>query len=114
MTDHFYHDKEEPVRGCLLALRKMILSHDDTLNETKKYGMPCFCLGKRPLCYLWTHKHTGLPYILFVDGLLIDHPALEQGSRAKMKIFNVDPTSDLPVQLIDELLGMAIDVRKSQ
>jgi len=36
--DAFYVIKDEPVKGCLLALRTSILAQDTNINETIKYG----------------------------------------------------------------------------
>ena len=107
-NDHFYLDKPEPFKSCLLALRDIILDLDAALSETVKYGMPCFTLTKKPVCYLWTDKKTGEPYILFVDGKELDFDELEAGKRAKMKILSVEPKSDLPVKLIRKILKAAI------
>ncbi len=64
--------------------------------------------------YLWTDKKTTEPYILIVDGKLIDHPDLEAGKRARMKIFRVSPNDDLPLETINTILNMALDlIRKS-
>ena len=111
--DTFYLNKAEPNRSCLLALRDIILSQDEKVNETRKYGMPCFCYGKKMFCYLWVDKKTNEPYILVVEGNRLDHPALEAGSRARMKILRVDPLQDLPLQTIEEVLGMALDLYRS-
>lgn len=108
--DHFYWNQKEPNKSCLLALRKMILSHDNHIVETIKYGMPCFCYGKKMFCYLWTEKKTGAPYILFVEGKYLHHPALEKGNRSRMKIFRIDPTRNLRLKLINGLLTDALDV----
>jgi len=110
--DQFYFNKHEPIRACLLALRTLILSKDPDISETQKYGMPCFCYGRKAFCYLWTDKKTTEPYLLFVDGNLLDHPALETGDRKRMKIFRIDPKADLPLLLIDKLLKAALDVLK--
>ncbi|MEL7221442.1 MAG: DUF1801 domain-containing protein [Bacteroidota bacterium] len=112
-SDQFYYKKEGPVGDCLVALRSLILQYHERITETVKYGMPCFCVGKKPLCYLWTDKDIGQPYILFVDGNQMEHSALEQGKRAKMKVFYVHPHEDLPVELIQTLLDMAIEIKKS-
>ncbi len=108
----FYLSKEEPVKSCLLALRSMILAQDSLVSETRKYGMPCFCYKKKMFCYLWTDKKTEEPYILFVEGKLLDHPMLEVGSRARMKIFRIDPNIDLPIEEIVFLLNKALDICK--
>ena len=106
--DLFYLSKAEPNKSCLLALRSMILAQDERISETQKWGMPCFCVSNKPFCYLWTNKASAEPYILFVEGNQLDHHALEQGSRKRMKIFRVNPNQDIPVELVHELLQLAL------
>ncbi len=104
----FYINKEEPARSCLLALREIILNYDPLITETQKYYMPCFCYNKKIICYLWTDKKTGEPYILVADGKLFDMPELEQGKRSRMKIFRVDPEKDLPLEMIRLILNKVL------
>ena len=106
MDDHisFYLSQPEPNKSCLLGLRDLIIHFDPDISETIKYGMPCFTYKNKALCYLWKDKKTDQPYILMVDGNLIDHPDLESGDRARMKILKIDPTKDLPVVNINEIL----------
>jgi len=106
--DRFYLEKKEPFRSCLLALRQIILDSDPDIRETRKYGMPCFCLGKRHFCYLWTDKRTAQPYVLFVDGSLLDHPELEQGDRKRMSIFPLDANEDIPLTRLSLILKDAL------
>jgi Domain of unknown function (DU1801) len=100
----YYLSKDEPIRSCLLALRGIVLDQNPAITETRKYGMPCFCYKKKPFCYLWTDKRTDEPYLLMVEGNHLYHPELEQGDRAKMKIFRVNPDLDLPIDTILEIL----------
>ncbi|MCI5054495.1 MAG: DUF1801 domain-containing protein, partial [Flavobacteriales bacterium] len=92
--NRYYEKQEEPNKSCLLALRSIILKQNSRINETVKWGMPCFCIEKKPFCYLWVDKKTHEPYILMVEGKNLDHPSLEMGTRAKMKIFRVNPQED--------------------
>ncbi len=108
--DTFYLKKEEPSKSCLLVLRSIILSQDDNVTETRKYGMPCFCYKKKMFCYLWTDKNTDEPYILMVEGKHLDHPMLEEGNRSRMKIFRVNPNEDIPIEVIASLLNDALDL----
>ncbi len=110
LNDQFYLDKEEPNRSCLLSLRELILEQHELVNETRKYGMPCFCYGKKMFCYLWVDKKTTEPYILFVEGKHLEHPKLESGSRARMKIFRVPAQKDIPIESITALLQKAISL----
>ncbi len=112
-TDNFYLNQEEPNKSCLLALRKIILEQDDAITETRKYGMPCFCYKKKMFCYLWTDKKTKEPYILFVEGKHLNHPELEIGKRSRMKIFRIDPNKDLPMNTIELLLDVALDLYRN-
>ncbi|MEO1052316.1 MAG: DUF1801 domain-containing protein [Bacteroidota bacterium] len=103
----FYLQKHEPIKSCLMALRDHILNHDPEMTEAYKYRMPCFCYKGKAFCYLWTDKKTGEPYILMVEGRNIDHPALVQGDRARMKILPIDPNEDLPLDTIEDVFELA-------
>lgn len=111
--DTFYLNATEPNRGCLLALRAMVLAQDPLVTETRKYGMPCFCYRKKMFCYLWVDKRTDEPYLLFVEGKWLDHPALETGDRARMRILRVDPNADIPVDTVEALLKRALDLYRN-
>ena len=74
--------------------------------------MPCFCYKQKMFCYLWTDKKTDEPYILFVEGKHLNHPALETGGRARMKIFRVNPNKDIPIKMVENILQTALDVYK--
>lgn len=111
--DEFYASKEEPLKSGLLALRSIILDTHPDMTETVKYGMPCFCYAGKPFCYLWQDKKTRAPYILMVDGKLLEHPALESGDRARMKHLPVNPEEDLPIDTINEVLTLGLTLRQS-
>ncbi len=106
----YYLNQAEPNRSCLLALRNIILGFDTHISETVKYGMPCFCYINKPFCYLWTDKKTDEPYILMAKGKQLHHPELKSGNRARMKIFSVSPSEDIPADTIENILQEAIDL----
>jgi hypothetical protein len=105
--DNFYLTKPEPLRGCLLSLRDIILRSNGEITEAWKYGMPFFCIRKKMFCYLWVQKKTHIPYIGIVEGRHLSHPKLIQEKRSRMKILLIDPTKDLPVGTITTILEMA-------
>lgn len=111
--DGFYLNTTEPNRSCLLALRAMVLTQDPLVTETRKYGMPCFCYRKKMFCYLWMDKRTHGPYLLFVEGKHLYHPALETGDRKRMKILRVDPTADIPLDTLQAVLKNALDLYRN-
>lgn len=111
--DSYFQKQQEPARSTLIWLREHIKKQHPELEEKWRYGMPFFDLDGRMFCYLWCASSTGTPYIGFVDGAVIDHPALVQGDRKRMKIFLVDPTQDAPVETLNEVLAIAIGMRKN-
>ena len=111
--DDFYLTKQEPNRSCLLAMRDIVLKSDDEVEETRKYGMPCFCYRGKAFCYLWTDKKTDEPYFLMVEGKHLNHPSLEFGDRARMKTLSVNPNDDLPIETINAVLIEALNLYKN-
>jgi hypothetical protein len=112
--NHFYLKQLEPNQSCFFALREIILNLNTRINETIKYKMPCFCYGKKILCYLWKDKETNEPYILIADGNQINHSSLEQGNRKRMKVLRVNPNLDIDIISIHEVLQLGIDIHESK
>ena len=110
--DNFYLQQDEPIRGCLLALRDIILSQDKEVVNTWKYGMPFFCFRGKMFCYLWIHKKSKQPYLGIVEGKRFNHTALLTEKRSRMKIMLFDPNTDLPVDVINNILQQAINFYK--
>ncbi len=111
--DNYYFQQPEPRRGCLLALREIILSLDDTISPAWKWRLPFFCYRDRMFCYLNFHKKFKLPYLALVEGYRLDYPELLAENRSRMKILLIDPEIDLPLALLDEILRAAIDLHKT-
>lgn len=106
--DQYFVQHDEPVNSCLQALRNYLLGFRSDITEDWKYGMPFYYVKGKRFCYLWTSKHSGHPYVGFVDGKLIDHPALLQEKRARMKIYPVNPAQDLPVKELNDLMKLVM------
>lgn len=111
--DNFYLNQEEPNRGCLLALKDIILSQDAEITNVLKYGMSFFCYKQKMFCYLWVHKKHKQPYLGIVEGKRIEHPELIIEKRSRMKIILFDPNKDLPLETIESILKEALDLYKS-
>lgn len=110
--DRYYYSNEEPAQSCLLALRSIILEHDPEVSETRKWSMPCFTYKQKMFCFLWTDKKTNEPYLLMVEGTLLNHTKLEKGDRSRMKILRIKPDADIPVGIIKSILDAALDLYK--
>ncbi|WP_254560435.1 DUF1801 domain-containing protein [Dyadobacter diqingensis] len=107
-TDNYYLQKEEPVKSCLSALRKIILDRNPEITEAWKYRMPFFCYKGKMFCYLWIDKKTNFPYLGIVEGKKIDHPGLVQDDRSRMKIMTFNPNEDLPLETILDILDSVL------
>lgn len=111
--DNFYLQKDEPIRGCLLALKDIILKQDENISAEWKYGMPFFCYKGKMFCYLWVHKKYHQPYIGIVEGQRFDHPKLIIEKRSRMKIMLFEADQDLPVETINNILRQALDLYRT-
>ena len=96
-----------------MALRDIILAHDQDISATWKYKMPVFCYKGKMFCYLWIHKKWHQPYIGIVEGKHFDNPDLIQENRARMKIMLLDASNDLPVDKLNAILEQAINLYKT-
>ncbi len=111
--DNFYFEQEEPIKGCLLALRDTIFAQDTEISAVFKYKLPFFCYKGKMFCYLWIHKKYQLPYIGFVEGKKLDFEELLIEYRARMKILLLDPNIDLPFSKINEIINAALDLYRT-
>lgn len=110
---NFYLCKEEPNQSCLLALKQIVLNQDENIIESLKWGLPCFSFKSRMFCFLSLDKKTEEPYILFVEGNALAHPELEKGNRKRMKILRINPTMDIPIELLEGILKEALDLYRN-
>jgi hypothetical protein len=113
VLDQFYLELEEPNKGCMLALKDIILAQDSDITTVWKYRLPFFCYKGKMFCYLWKHKKYQLPYLGFVEGNKLDFEELIIEKRARMKIMLIDPNLDLPLSKIKEILNAALELYKS-
>ncbi|MEC4053015.1 DUF1801 domain-containing protein [Myroides odoratimimus] len=112
-TEQYYLRQEEPNRGCLQALRNIILQLDDHVTESLKWGTPCFSYKNRMFCFLALTKEPKTPYLLIVEGMRIEHPLLEIGSRKCMKTLSIDANADLPIDAIIDVLQEALNLYRN-
>ncbi|MEZ2444941.1 DUF1801 domain-containing protein [Chitinophaga sp. RCC_12] len=106
--DIWYESQPEPAKGCLLALRAYIRQYNPHITEAWKYRMPFFCYNGKMCCYLWIQKENKHPYLGIVEGKNIPHPQLQQDKRARMKILPLNPSEDLPMEVINDILGKMV------
>ena len=113
-SDNLFLQYDEPIKGCLLTLRKIILSQDKEVLNTCKYGMPFFCYKSKMFCYLWYHKKYKQPYLGIVEGKRINNPKLITEKRSRMKIMLFDPNKDLPLKTINSILQQTLNLYRTE
>ena len=106
--DTYFSEQDEPLRSCLHFLREYIPKQDPDITEAWKYNMPFFCYKGKMMCYIRMHKKYLQPYIGFVDGKYMNHPALIAENRARIKILLIDPVQDIPLDELNAILTEAI------
>lgn len=108
--DHFYLQQPEPVKGCYLALRDIILAQSAHITPEWKYGCPFFYYKGKMFCYLWFHKEHQQPYLAIMKGKAIRDPLLLAEGRVNIRIMLFDPEKDLPVRSIKRVLQKALEL----
>ena len=100
--ENYYLKQPEPIQGCLLALKSIILSVDKEISHRRAYQIPFFYYKEKKLTFLWVHRKR----LLF--GLVTDKSLVEplEGTRRKNKYetMEIDPNQDIPVKDIVEML----------
>ncbi len=104
--DDFFLSKEEPLKSCLLYIRDYLNNHPFDLQESWKWSLPSYSYNGKHFCYIWIDKKTKMPYIGFKNSNLIEHDKLELGNRKLFKTFSIDPTTDIDVQSLDEIMEL--------
>lgn len=98
--EKFYFSQSEPNKSVFLALKDIIFSWDENIEQCLKYGLPCFTYQKKILCYLWQDKKTKVPYVLFNYSNFIEHQALDRKGRKLMQSMDIFPDHDIPIKAL--------------
>jgi len=100
--DNYYLKHPEPMQGCLLALKNIILSVSSEITQKQKYQIPFFFYKGKQLCFLWVNKKK------LLLGFIVDktiYPVVNGVKRKdEMETIEIKPMEDLPVQIIQEKL----------
>ena len=96
--ENYYLKQNEPFRGSLFALKQIIMGVSDHITHERKYQIPFFCYKGKKIGFLWMNRKK------LILGFVTDKRILPQvaGIRQKdqMEMIQIDPTADLPKELI--------------
>lgn len=106
--ENYYMKHPEPVQGCLLALKHIILSIDNQITHERKYQIPFFCYKGKRLGFLWVHRKK--PMVGFVTDCRIypATPGIKRKDSIETLIF--DPNADIPAEIIREKIIKLMEI----
>lgn len=100
--ENYYLKQPEPIQGCLLALKSIILSVDKRISHRRAYQIPVFYYEEKKLAFLWVNRKK-LLFGIITDGSPIE-PQEGARRRNQYEMIEVDPKEDIPVGEIIEKL----------
>ena len=107
----YYYKQPEPIQGCLLALKDIILGIDKEILHRRKYQIPFFYYKEKSLGFLWVYRKKIM--VGFVtDKSILPH---EQELRPKNKVESIllAPNEDIPVEIITKHFARLIELYKA-
>ncbi len=96
----------EPTRGCLLALKDIILRLDAHITQQRKFQIPFFYYKDKKLCFLWVDRKK--PIIGFVEDKNIYPKQAGVTRKNKMELLYLDPSKDIPLKTVERHLKALI------
>ena len=106
-----YIDRQHEVfQQILLFVREIILSQNEQIEESIKYGVPFYKYQGKMLIYLSVKKKEKNIDIAFVQGVLLQphFPILENHkTRKQVRSFKIKQLEDLDIYMFEEMLAMA-------
>lgn len=104
VLDEHYSSMLEPNKSLFLFLRDYLLKMDG-MDERYRYKLPFFYYKNKPFCYFHKTKENK-PYIGFNRANQVEHDALAQENRKKMKVLYLNPNEDIEIDVLNEILDL--------
>jgi hypothetical protein len=96
--ENYYLKQPEPIQGCLLALKNIIMGIDSQITHQRKFQIPFFYYKDKKLCFLWVKGKKTL--LGFVEDKSI-YPAVAGVKRKNgIEMIQINPDEDLPLEFI--------------
>lgn len=102
LLEHYYLKQPEPLQGCLLALKDIILHQDENITHRRLWQIPCFYYKDKKLSYLWVNKKK--IQMGFIEDKNIYPKQKGVLLKDKTERLIIDPNADIPIEhIIKEL-----------
>ena len=104
--ENYYLKQPEPIQGCLLALKSIILSVNKDISHRRAYQIPFFYYKEKKLAFLWVNRKRLLFGIVTDKSMLV----FPEGVRRKdnYETIIIDPNEDIPLEEIVSLIQRQI------
>ncbi len=100
--ENYYLKQTEPIQGCLLALKSIIMGISPLITHERKYQIPFFYYKGKKLSYLWVTKKK--LQVGFVEDKCLQKPIEGVRLKDRYQSIIVNPNEDIPVEIILENL----------
>jgi len=96
--ENYYLKHPEPIRGCLLALKQIIMSVSDQVTHERKFQLPFFSYKGMKLGFLWMNRKKLILGFITDKRILLPEPGIKHTD--KLEMIQIDPNADLPKEMI--------------
>jgi hypothetical protein len=108
---NYYYKQPEPIQGCLLALRDIILDIDKQISHRRKYQIPFFYYKEKSLGFLWVVRKKIMVGFVTDKSVLTHEPGHRH--KNKMETMLLAPDEDIPVKIITNKFIQLIELYDS-
>jgi hypothetical protein len=106
--ENYYLKQPEPIQGCLLALKSIILAVSKDISQRRAYQIPFFYYKDKRIAFLWVHRKRLLLGIVTDKSMLV----FPEGVRRKddYQTMIIDPNEDIPMEEIVGIIQRQIEL----
>jgi hypothetical protein len=101
--ENYYLKQTEPIQGCLLALKSIIMGINPLITHERKYQIPFFYYKGKKLSYLWVTKKK--LQVGFIEDKCLQEAIEGLRLKDRYQSIVVNPNEDIPIEIIVENLN---------
>ena len=114
-ADHYIYNQPEPYKGILMHLQMMIETTLPGVELKFKWNIPCFYIGKSPICYLnANHKKKFVDIAFWNSAHLTKHlNVLVSENRKVVRSLRYTTLEEIDNDILVDVLQDAYSIRKN-
>ncbi|MBU2899909.1 DUF1801 domain-containing protein [Maribacter dokdonensis] len=114
-AEHYIYNQPEPYKGILMHLQMMIETTLPGVELKFKWNIPCFYIGKSPICYLnANHKKKFVDIAFWNSAHLTKHlTVLVSENRKVVRSLRYTTLEEIDNDVLVDVLQDAYSVRKN-